>query len=87
MAAYRLVIKASAARDIDVIATPADRRRVVERVQQLAVDPRPPGCVELTGGDRYRVRQGRYRVVYEVRDQELVVVVVRVGDRRDVYRR
>ena len=86
MAAYRLVFKRSAARDIDDIGALADRRRVIERIGRLVDDPRPPGCIELVGGDRYRVRQGRYRIVYEIRDAELVVVIVRVGDRRDVYR-
>ena len=86
MAGYKPVIKASAAREIEDIGTLADRRRVVERIGRLADDPRPPGCVKLAGGDRYRVRQGRYRIVYEIRDVELVVMIVRVGDRRDVYR-
>ena len=86
MARYSLRIKPSAAREIEAVATKADRQLVVERIGRLADEPRPRGCVKLTGGDVYRVRQGRYRIVYEVRDDELVVLVVRVGDRRDVYR-
>ena len=86
MAAYSLRIKPSAAREIEDIGGKADRRRVVERIERLAEEPRPPGCVKLAGGEHYRVRQGRYRIVYEVRDAELVVLVVRVGDRRDIYR-
>ena len=64
-----------------------DRRRIVARIQALAEDPRPSGCEKLSGeADRYRVRVGRYRVVYSVGDAELTVVVVRVGHRKDVYR-
>ena len=58
----------------------------MDRIGRLAEEPRPSGCVKIAGGEHYRVRQGRYRIVYEVRDAELVVLVVRVGDRRDVYR-
>ena len=86
MAGYSLRIKPSAAREIEDIAGKADRRRVVERIERLAEEPRPRGCVKLVGGEHYRVRQGRYRIVYEIRDAELIVLVVRVGDRRDVYR-
>lgn len=86
MAGYSLRIKPSAAREIEDIDRKADRRRVVERIERLAEEPRPRGCVKLAGGERYRVRQGRYRIVYEIRDADLIVLIVRVGDRRDVYR-
>ena len=85
MAAYSLRIKPSAARDIEDIDGKADRRRVVQRIDRLTEEPRPPGCVKLAGGEHDRIRQGRYRIVYEIRAAELVVLVVRVGDRRDVY--
>jgi mRNA interferase RelE/StbE len=52
----------------------------------LGEDPRGEGCVKLSGQKRYRVRQGRYRIVYEIHDTELVVVVVKVGHRSDIYR-
>lgn len=65
----------------------ADRRRVVRRIEGLADQPRPPGCEKLSGTyDRYRVRQGRYRVVYEIDDAIRTVTVVKIGHRRDVYR-
>ncbi len=86
MASYRLTIKPSAAKELAEIPTKRDRQRVVARIERLAAEPRPAGCVKLTGSDRYRIRQGRYRIVYEVRDAELIVLVVRVGDRRDAYR-
>jgi mRNA interferase RelE/StbE len=86
VASCRLTIKPSAAKELQEIPTKRDRQRVVARIERLAAEPRPAGCVKLTGGDRYRIRQGRYRIVYEVRDAELIVLVVRVGDRRDAYR-
>jgi len=52
----------------------------------LAEDPRPPGSKKLSGNDKYRVRQGTYRIVYSIEDNELIVVVVKVGHRKDVYR-
>ena len=63
-----------------------DRQRIVRRIEALADDPRPHGCEKLSGYDRYRLRQGRYRIVYEVRDDVVLVVVVKIGHRRDVYR-
>ena len=83
---YRVEIKRSATKEIRAIGRDADRRRVVARIAALADDPRPPGCTKLSGGDAYRVRQGRYRILYTVADDVLVVEVVKVGDRRDVYR-
>lgn len=64
-----------------------ERQGIVERIGRLANDPRPRGCEKLAGGERYRVRQGDYRIVYSVEDALLVVWVVKVGHRRDVYRR
>ena len=87
MARYRLSIKRSAARELEAVAKKADRQRLVARIEALAGDPRPPGCEKLAGhSDRYRVRQGNYRVVYSVDDAQCVVLVVKVGHRREVYR-
>jgi len=87
VAKYRLLIKPSAAKEIEVVDQKKDRQRIVAGIRLLADDPRPPGCEKLAGeGDRYRIRVGRYRVIYSVGDEELVVVVVRVGHRKDVYR-
>lgn len=82
---YSIEIKASAAREIEALPL-ADRRKVVERIGRLADDPRPRGCEKLTGGERYRIRQGDYRIVYSIADELLVVWIVKVGHRRDVYR-
>ena len=82
---YSIEIKQSAAREIEAL--PArERRQIVERIGLLTDEPRPRGCEKLAGGERYRVRQGDYRIVYSVEDASLVVWVVKVGHRRDVYR-
>ena len=86
MGRYRVLIKRSAKKELLAVSTKRDRQRIVQRIQALADDPRPTGCQKLSGYDRYRLRQGRYRVIYEVRDAEVVVVVIRIGHRRDVYR-
>ncbi len=62
------------------------RRLILSRIEALAEDLRPPGCEKLTGHERYRVRQGRYRIVYSIHDDELTVWVIKVGQRKDVYR-
>ena len=87
MGKYRVLIKPSASKELLAIPTKKDRQRLVRRIELLGADPRPAGCQKLTGGgDRYRVRQGLYRIIYEIRDTELVVLVVKLGHRRDVYR-
>lgn len=83
---YRIEIKRAAADAIERLPTKADRQRVVDRIAGLADDPRPPGASKLTARDSYRVRQGRYRIVYQIEDDRLIVTVVSVGHRRDVYR-
>jgi mRNA interferase RelE/StbE len=85
MASYELAFKKSVAKDLRVFPK-ADVQRIVRRMQALADDPRPAGCEKLSGQERYRVRQGVYRIVYEVRDERLVVLIVKVGHRREVYR-
>lgn len=86
MAKYKILIKASAAKEIQNITTRKDRRGVVEKIRKLADDPRPGGCEKLSGQDRYRVRQGNFRIIYSINDDRLVIHVVKVGDRKDVYR-
>jgi mRNA interferase RelE/StbE len=87
VAAYRLLIKASAAKELEAVGTKADRQRIVERVQALAASPRPQGSEKLAGyADRYRVRQGSYRIIYLVDDERREVTIFKVGHRKDVYR-
>jgi mRNA interferase RelE/StbE len=83
---YRLLIKPSAVKDIEAIPWKRDRQRVVERISKLAEDPRPSGSEKISGQDKYRVRQGRYRILYAIKDQDLIVQVVKVGHRKDIYR-
>jgi mRNA interferase RelE/StbE len=88
VAGYDLRISASAAKELDALPRKKDRQAVVSRILALAEEPRPPGCVKLSGvGDLFRVRQGRYRIVYTIEDDRLVVVVVRIADRKEVYRK
>jgi len=81
---YRIVIKKSAAKEIEAVPQ-KDRLRVIERIRALAEDPRPSGCKKLSKQEKYRVRQGRYRILYQIEDGELLVIVVRVAHRKDVY--
>jgi len=88
VAAYSLSIKPSAVEEIEAISTKRDRQRVVRRVAALVAEPRPRGCEKLTGfTDAYRVRQGPYRILYVVDDAAGTVDVLKVGHRREVYRR
>ena len=86
MGKYRLVFKKSVARDLRSIPK-KDVSRILKCFDSLAEDPRARGCEKLSGQEKYRVRQGSYRIVYEIQDNVLVVVLVKVGHRRDVYRR
>ena len=86
MPRYSILIKHSAVKEIETIDSKLDRRRIVARIGKLTDDPRPEGCEKLSGQEKYRIRQGRYRIVYSIEDQELVVFVVKVGHRKDVYR-
>jgi len=83
---YRVLIKPSAKKELLAVSNKKNRQRIVRRIEVLAENPRPPGCEKLSGYDRYRLRQGRYRIVYEVRDNDVLVVVVKIGRRRDIYR-
>jgi mRNA interferase RelE/StbE len=85
MARYELRFKNSVAKDLRALPK-SDVARVLERIDALRDDPRPPGSEKLSGQERYRVRQGSYRILYEIEDQQVVVTVVKVGHRREVYR-
>ena len=85
MASYNVRIKRSAAKELEA-APPKDRKRIARRIEGLAAEPRPQGCEKLSGEEKYRLRQGAYRILYEIVDQELIVTVVKIGNRRDVYR-
>lgn len=84
MARYSLFIKPSAAKEIET-EPKIDRLRIIRRIQGLSADPWPPGHEKLSGDDKYRVRQGNYRILYIINGNELIVTVVRVAHRREAY--
>lgn len=85
MTKFRLSFKASVAKDLRQIPK-RDVQNILKRIEGLADDPRPSGSEKLSGQERFRVRQGTYRIIYEIKDQELIVMVVKIGHRRNVYR-
>ena len=87
MARYKILVKPSAKKEIDAVGQKKDRQRIVLRIQSLGENPRPSGCEKLAGHlDRYRIREGNYRILYSIDDEKLLVDVVKVGHRKDVYR-
>jgi mRNA interferase RelE/StbE len=83
---YAIEFSKRAMRELEMFPNPI-RNRIDARIRALASDPRPPGCQRLTGfDDLYRVRSGDYRIVYQIQDRVLIVVIVRVGHRREIYR-
>jgi mRNA interferase RelE/StbE len=87
VANYRLLIKPSAAKEIEKVGSKNDRRRIIQKIGGLATEPRLSGAERLAGyDDRYRVRQGNYRIVYLIDDARLEVTIYKVGHRKDVYR-
>ncbi len=85
MAEYKVYFKESVEKDFRVIPK-KDIKRILRRIETLSVEPRPPGCEKLTGQERYRLRQGRYCIVYSIQDEELSVWIVKIGHRKDIYR-
>jgi len=85
MASYRIEFKRSVKKDVAKI--PAkDLKRIMDRIAKLADDPRPADSKSLSGNDKYRIRQGDYRILYAIEDDVLVIYVVKIGHRREVYR-
>jgi len=85
MARYELRVRPSVAKDLRGMPK-AHVKRILARMQGLRDDPRAPGCEKLSGAELYRVRQGAYRIVYEIHDERIVVEVIRIGHRGEVYR-
>jgi mRNA interferase RelE/StbE len=81
---WTVTFKQSVAKDLRAIPN-ADVLRILDRINTLALNPRGDGCVKLSGQNRYRARQGVYRIVYEIHDDRLIVIVVMVGHRSSVY--
>jgi mRNA interferase RelE/StbE len=85
MAEYEIFFKESVWKDLKKIPK-RELKKILQRVEKLGDDPRPVGCEKLTGEELYRLRQGNYRIVYSIQDNELTVWVIKVGHRKDVYR-
>jgi mRNA interferase RelE/StbE len=86
MADYKIEIKRSATKELEKIPK-QDRDRIIQRILSLAADPRPPQSTKLSGEEKYRIRQGNYRVLYQIYDEVVTIVVVRIAHRREVYKR
>lgn len=87
MAAYKIRIKNSAARELEAVGAIRDRRRIVARIEALANDPRPLENEKLAGyEDRFRLRQGNYRIIYAADDHVRSIEIVKIGHRREIYR-
>ena len=82
---YQVVIRSSAEKEMDTLPGPF-HKRTAAKIEGLAVNPRPTGCIKLSGTDGYRIRIGDYRVVYTVDDKASLVTVIGIGHRRDIYR-
>ena len=85
MGRYKIVLRKSVAKDLKGVPK-KDARRIVAAIKALGKNPRPPGAKKLSGQERYRIRQGNYRILYSIEDDVLIVTIVKVGNRRDVYR-
>ena len=85
MDVYKIYFKKSVGKDFEGISK-KDLEKIIARIAALSNNPRPVGCEKLTGKERYRLRQGRYRILYSIQDNELTVWVVKVAHRKNVYR-
>ena len=85
MGKYSILFRRSVLRDLEVLPK-KDVQRILEAIRTLAVDPRPPQSQKLSGREQYRLRQGTFRILYVIQDDVLIVTVVKVGHRREVYR-
>jgi len=85
VAKYKILIKPSAVKEIEDIPLKKVRQRIVARISKLADNPHPPGSEKLSGQDKYRLRQGSFRILYSIENREFVVIIVKVGHRKAVY--
>ena len=85
MAKYKLRIKPSAVKELESVPK-KDQSKIVSKIRSLVDDPRPPGSQKLSGDEKYRIRQGVYRILYLIEDEELIIIVVKIAHRKDVYR-
>ena len=85
MGKYKIYIKPTAVKELQKIPK-RDVSKIIDKIRSLSSNPRPPGCEKLSADEKYRVRQGRYRIIYSIEDGKLVVLVIKIGHRKDVYR-
>jgi len=85
MAKYKLSFKKSVAKDLRDIPN-KNVARILERIKALSINPKPKGVTKLTNQERYRIRQGVYRILYEIKDFELIVFIVKVAHRKETYK-
>lgn len=86
MANYKILIKASAAKELKSLPK-KDIQRITAKIQSLSNEPRPYGCEKLSAQERYRIRQGNYRIVYSIEDDKLIVYIIKIAQRRKVYKK
>jgi len=84
MAVYKIFIEKAIFKQLKNIPE-RDYQKIIDTIADLANDPRPPGCKKLKGRPGYRVREGNYRIIYEINDKILIVTVIEAGDRKDIY--
>jgi mRNA interferase RelE/StbE len=86
VANYKILIKSSAAKELAKLPK-KDIQRISSKIKSLSVDPRPHGCEKLSTQERYRIRQGNYRIVYSIEDDKLIVFVIKIAHRSEVYKK
>ncbi len=85
MGKYKVFIRASASKELAVIPKKS-LQKIVDRIRSLEENPRPVGCEKLSAQERYRLRQGNYRIVYSIHDKEQTIHIVKIGHRKEIYR-
>ncbi|MCD6101499.1 MAG: type II toxin-antitoxin system RelE/ParE family toxin [Candidatus Cloacimonetes bacterium] len=83
---YKIYFRQSVLKDIAKIPK-RDLNRIIKRIESLSENPRPPGYEKLSGHKKYRIRQGNYRIIYSIQEMELTIWIVKIGHRRDIYRK
>jgi len=85
METYKVLLKKSAAKELEKVPE-KDRKKIIKNIRDLSLDPRPQGVKKLSGQEKYRIRQGNYRILYQIVDEELIIYDVGVGHRKDIFR-
>ena len=85
MAVFEILFKESVWKDLRKVPK-THLKKILSRIEKLKDDPRPIGCEKLTGQELYRVRQGKYRIIYSIQDNEMTIWVIKIGHRSSVYR-